>query len=247
MGNGINTRFWLDNWLGPISLCEKFPRLFSISLQKEASVASLWNPNDVRGWNFNWHHRMFVWELALLDELFLLLQTVILSTEEDSWGWRPEQGSEFTVKSTYVLVADLLIDRRLVTNEIGSAFKSIWKCMAPSKVMGLVWMVLHDRVPTRDNLYRRKIISENGDISCVPCGERIETVSHLFLYCRIVIRVWDRIFACLGLHFALPHSIYSLLNFVAASPVNKQVRKGLVLIWYAVIWSMWSHRNHIIF
>jgi hypothetical protein len=40
----------------------------------------------------------------------------------------------------------------------------------------------------------------------------------------------DRIFAWLGLHFALPHSIYSLLNFVAASPVNTQVRKGLILI-----------------
>jgi hypothetical protein len=66
------------------------------------------------------------------------------------------------VKSTYTLVFNLLTERRMVTLDQELAFKVIWKCPAPSKVSGLVWMVLHDKVPTRDNFVRRGIITENG-------------------------------------------------------------------------------------
>jgi hypothetical protein len=34
LGNGRNTRFWMDKWVGDSLLCESFPRLFSISTQK---------------------------------------------------------------------------------------------------------------------------------------------------------------------------------------------------------------------
>ncbi|MCI01390.1 defensin/CCP-like protein [Trifolium medium] len=39
--NGRNTRFWLDRWTGDSPLCLAFPRLFSLSIQKEASVGDL--------------------------------------------------------------------------------------------------------------------------------------------------------------------------------------------------------------
>jgi hypothetical protein len=30
VGNGQNTRFWEDTWLGDISLCEQYPSLYRI-------------------------------------------------------------------------------------------------------------------------------------------------------------------------------------------------------------------------
>jgi hypothetical protein len=182
MGNGAQTSFWKDCWVGSVPLCQSFPRLFSISLQQEASVASIWCPNGISNWKLIWRRRLFVWETALLDELLLLLRAVTLSQEADGWGWRPEQGGEYTVKSTYDFVSSLIIDRTVVSADLEMVFKWIWKCLVPSKVSGLVWMVLHDRVPTRDNLFRRKIIMEIGECRCVFCGESIENVSHLFLY-----------------------------------------------------------------
>jgi hypothetical protein len=98
MGNSEQTRFWEDVWIGNSSLCTRFPRLFSVSQQQEASVASV--RNQPGGWNLIWRRRLFVWEKALLDELLILLETVVLSTTEDGWSWRPEEGGEFTVKST---------------------------------------------------------------------------------------------------------------------------------------------------
>jgi hypothetical protein len=243
MGNGAQTSFWKECWVGSVPLCPKFPRLFSISLQHEASVASIWFPNEISNWNLVWRRRLFVWETVLLDELLLFLRAVTLSQEVDGWGWRPEQGGEYTVKSTYEVVSSLIIDRRFVTVDLEMAFKWIWKCLVPLKVSGLVWMVLHDRVPTRDNLFRRNIIMEIGECRCVFCGESIETVSHLFLYCRVIIQAWDQIFKWLGLPFMLPHNLISLLISIIESPGRKLLRQGLVLVWSAVIWKVWNHRN----
>jgi hypothetical protein len=177
----------------------------------------------------------------LLDELLMVLRSVIVSEVEDGWGWRLDQGGEYSVKSTYDLVSSLLIDTRLLTYELELAFKRIWTSMVPTKVSGLVWMVLHDKVPTRENLLRRQVIALNGDHLCVLCGENMETVSHLFLYCRVITRVWNRIFEWLGFHFTLPHSLFSLLNSVAANTGIKKVRLGVEMIWCAVIWTVWNH------
>jgi hypothetical protein len=43
LGNGVQTSFWWDNWIGEIPLKDCFPRLFLISNQKHASVVEMWN------------------------------------------------------------------------------------------------------------------------------------------------------------------------------------------------------------
>jgi hypothetical protein len=58
LGNGMLTSFWSDNWSGELPLKDCFPRLFSISIQKNASVAEVWNPG-VGNWNFLWRRRFF--------------------------------------------------------------------------------------------------------------------------------------------------------------------------------------------
>jgi hypothetical protein len=188
MKNGRHTRFWEDSWLGDRPLKEVFPRLFLISVQQEASVASLCSGEN--GWNFIWRRRLFVWETNLLNELLLLLGPVRLSKAEDRWGWRPEKGEAFTVKSTYGVVSGMLLPRGAVSIEQQLAFSMIWKCPAPSKVAGFAWLVIHDRVSTRENLIYRRVIQDNGEQGCVFCGERMETVNHLFLYCNFTLQVW---------------------------------------------------------
>jgi hypothetical protein len=246
MGNGEQTSFWKDLWIGTVPLCEKFPRLYSISLQKEVSVATLRDSNEA-GWTFVWRRRLFVWETTLLEELTSMLNSVILSTVADGWGWKLEKEEGFSVKSSYDYVSRLLVDRNQVLREQETAFDVIWKCKVPSKVAGFVWMVLHDRAPTRENLARRNIIEVNGNHGCVFCGGIVESASHLFLYCKVVLQVWEKVFAWLDLNFMLPHNILSLLNYVASFPGSKRVRQGLVTIWCAVLWTVWRHRNRIIF
>jgi len=41
VGNGVNTLFWSDVWVGEVSFRVSFPRLFDLSVYKEASVAEM--------------------------------------------------------------------------------------------------------------------------------------------------------------------------------------------------------------
>jgi hypothetical protein len=43
VGNGLETLFWSDPWLGGIPLAERFPRLFSLSLNKSSMVAAMFD------------------------------------------------------------------------------------------------------------------------------------------------------------------------------------------------------------
>jgi hypothetical protein len=198
-------------------------------------------------WNLTWRRRLFAWEETLVDELVESLQHVVLSDQVDKWSWAHDSTGDFSVKSTYVLVSDLLADRVDSSGEKIAAFKSLWKCPAPSKVLGFGWLLLLDRIPTKTNLFRRRILNQVDDQVCVLCNDSEENAVHLFLYCPFALRVWDQICFWLRLDFNLPHSCISLLNFFAAAFVSKLIRQGLVLIWSSVIWALWRQRNRIIF
>jgi hypothetical protein len=66
VGKGLHTSFWRDTWVGDAPLQDRFPRLFSISLQKEASVAEVSCSNSGLE---RWRRSFFEWEKALLIEL----------------------------------------------------------------------------------------------------------------------------------------------------------------------------------
>jgi hypothetical protein len=88
-----------------------FPRLYSISNQNEASIADLrCGAGGVR-WNFVWRRRLFVWEETLLEEIVGVLQEVNLTECGDRWSWMHESNGEFSVKSTYTLVFNLMVER----------------------------------------------------------------------------------------------------------------------------------------
>ncbi|PNX87107.1 ribonuclease H, partial [Trifolium pratense] len=247
IGNGMKTSFWTDKWVGEFSLREKFPRLFSISLQKNVSVADVWDASGIEIWTLVWRRRLFVWENTLLDELLLMLNQISLSADDDQWVWRPEIGGCFSVKSTYNLVSNLLVIGTVLTPEEVAVFRVIWNCPAPSKVSALLWKLLHDRITTKVNLYRRGVIHSEGHQSCAFCGNCAETAIHLLLYCDFATRVWRAVFDWLGMCLQFPHNFLSMFNSVACVPSRKQTRKALVMILGAVIWALWQHRNQIVF
>jgi hypothetical protein len=246
LGNGALTFFWEDSWVGNVPLKLQFPRLFSISSQKEAMVADVYTPGLVPSWGLLWRRRLFVWEEDLLANLLNVLHPVTLSEEDDRWRWRPEEGNDFTVKSTFLLISNLSMPAVLIPTWHAEAFKVIWKCLTPSKVSAFVWQLLHDRIPTRVNLLRRRIIDVNGDFSCPLCHDNSESSLHLFLYCDVALKVWAGVFDWLNLPFSLPHTLFSLLNYFTSSGC-KGTRKGLCTVWNATVWALWRHRNSIVF
>jgi hypothetical protein len=151
LGNGASTSFWLDTWVGNSPLKDRFPRLFSISNQKEALVADLWGGSGVGRWNFSWRRAPFAWEEPLLEEFMAAIQSIGLSDHQDYWSWVLEPNGIFSVKSTYAIVSDVLSVRGGCSSDQSFAFRSVWKCPAPSKVQGFAWLFLLDRIPSKVN------------------------------------------------------------------------------------------------
>ncbi|MCH82363.1 LINE-1 reverse transcriptase like [Trifolium medium] len=120
LGNGMQIRFWIDLWLGDTPLCAKFPRLFSISLQKHACVREMIveTEADPCFWNFQWRRTLFQWEEETVSQLMVLLDRVTLSNEADLWRWLLDPEGCFSVKSAFALLS-----RELVVGPMLSPFE----------------------------------------------------------------------------------------------------------------------------
>jgi hypothetical protein len=75
VGNEETTSFWNVAWRGGVSFQDKYPRLFSISIQQGASLREMGGNGD---WVFEWRRHFFHWEEQLL---------VLLNEELGGFGW----------------------------------------------------------------------------------------------------------------------------------------------------------------
>ena len=103
----------------------------------------------------------------------------------DIWQWLPDITGGYTLRTCYQLLTtqdDTLLD--------GTENK-IWHPQVPLKV-SLAWRLLRDRLPTRNNLLTRGIISAT-DSNCVAECRQLESVEHLFLQCNIFAKVWQQV------------------------------------------------------
>lgn len=79
IGNEVRTSFWNVAWREGLPFRVKYHRLFTISIQQEASAREM----GVNGeWVFMWRRRLFQWE----EQLFVLLKY-----ELDCFVWSPKE------------------------------------------------------------------------------------------------------------------------------------------------------------
>lgn len=122
---------------------------------------------------------------------------------KDSWRWSCEPDGGYSVKSAY-LAQFPHVDSNIF-------FKELWKGLAPSKVICLVWRVALRRLPTLDNLLRRGVaVDSNRNGACFFCSQQLESAGHLFFGCNVSYRIWMSCYAWLRVETVLPidHNIH---------------------------------------
>jgi hypothetical protein len=108
-------------------------------------------------------------ELAIFHELSLLLDQVHPgAANSDRRRWIPDAADVFTVKSTYTHLLNISGSDQQLDPTMEHVLKKLWSANVPSKVGIFGWRMLLGKLPTREALYSKGIITNQLDRYCQP-------------------------------------------------------------------------------
>ncbi|XP_058761813.1 uncharacterized protein LOC131635226 [Vicia villosa] len=220
IGNGNRIKFWSDNWNGSAVLESLNATGGSHPFLKDKAAAYIqnckWNlPTDIT---------------VRFPNLANLLSNVHLSVvqKEDLFVWNSATDDILTLKTTY--------DFKSCINNIVDWGKLIWNAQIPASSSLLFWRLLHNKVPTDDNM---AIWGFHLPSVCNLCGAKGENVEHLFFSCSFAAKLWNFLSTSLAHNFSAVPDIWSAYNKLHSAQ-SKVVLQAAVV---SVISMIWIARN----
>lgn len=237
--NSGNAIVFCDHiWLGESSLKEDYPRLFSLSTQKEVLISNL---RAEGSWDLVFKREMFGREKQEMDNLKQRLQQVTLDpSKPDTLQWRWTNDGIFSVKSAYG-------HWELLNYPSNTLLGSLWKNLGPPKVEIFAWMAVKEKALTRSILLSKNLISDIQLALCPLCSTNLETHQHLFLHCHFSWSVWSIILDWWNIKWVCPLSVPDLANWWFANGFFNLEKHLWEACFYAMLWSLWLVRNDSIF
>jgi hypothetical protein len=119
-----------------------------------------------------------------------------------------------------------------MNDQVAVPYRFLWKSKLPQKLKVFIWLVVRNKILTKDNL---KKINWHGSSDCCFCGGP-ESIDHLFFKCTIARFVWRVIKVALNLDF-IPKNTRELCD----SWMNKSKDKVTNLLLFgcgAVFWAI---------
>jgi hypothetical protein len=124
----------------------------------------------------------------------------------------------------------------------------IWHKKVPLKVFIFAWILLRNRLPSKDNLVVCSIISLEAQHCVSGCGSMIKTAQHLFLSCPYFGSLWGLVWAWLGISVADPfHFQEHFIRFAYSSGGSRVLRNFMQLVLLCWMCILWNERNNRIF
>ena len=140
---------------------------------------------------------------------------------------------------------NFLNERVLFVNAI--QVPSLWHKDVPLKVVLFAWGLFRDKLSTKDNLFRRRVLDVEAR-TCVGGYGLVETSSHLFLHYTLFASVWNHIYQWIGVSAFMPADVADhFIQFSYIGGAAKTRCSILQVIWFATTWEIWKERNNKIF
>ncbi|GKB13205.1 RNA-directed DNA polymerase, eukaryota [Tanacetum coccineum] len=234
VGNGLNTRFWLDSWKGGTSFRETFPRLFALEMNHQISMkdklaaaldSSFCRP--VRGGL----------EKDQLTGLAAILDTVSLSPSLDRWVCSLSSDGDFYVKDARTNIDDMFLPSH---NDSTRWVKGVYV-----KINIFTWRARRDCLPTRINLIQKGVTLETT--SCPICLAGEEDVSHVFFQCPLAQAVLRRICRWWEVVWQQWSSFSEWLDWFSDIRLTSKVKSLLEGVYMVAWWAIWGFWNRSIF
>jgi hypothetical protein len=228
IGNGTTILFWHDTWNNHC-LQQKFPRLHSFAKNDKISVSAFLRNNALEEQFFLPLSEEAFQEYQELQVLLHNLQRQDDNRDEWTYMWGSGQ---YSSKKFYIHPYKNIHPPR--------PFLWIWNSRCSNKLRVFTWLLLMDRLNTRNILRRKNFAIQGSNYSCVLCNSNTEeTAYHLFFGCCFSQQCWQLI----GFQWNTSLPFFEMLS-ASRNNFNRQFFMEVFII---SAWSIWKQRNGLIF
>jgi len=226
LGDGSSVLFWKDSWAGDC-LLDVFPNIANFAKHLDISVKEVSEAEYLE----DLFDIPFSQQAAVeIEDLRLLIQDFDLPGGLDQrifcWG-----NSKYSAAKLYKLAFQNV--------QAPAVFRGVWKSKVTPRVKFFVWLILLDRLNTKNMLVRRHFNVQPNSL-CVLCEDGIEeTIDHLFFDCSFAKKCWDKL----------------CINWVIDGAIHRRIERtrqvaGLPFfmeIFLLAAWELWKIRNRLVF
>jgi hypothetical protein len=180
LGNGKDINFWTDSWCGP-----PLSEVYNIPAHISKHISSTVNDYILNGqWNIP------IQLSQKFSNLTSLVQqvTIPLESTPDLLLWKHSDSGELSLADAYSFNLPHLQDLEWT--------KFIWSADIPPSKSLLAWRLMHNTMPTDENLSLRGCSLPS---MCSFCCKTEETSFHIFFECEFAVNIWSWFANCLDL------------------------------------------------
>ena len=156
--------------------------------------------------------------------------------------WISEKSGEYSVKSGYRKAQKAWKELNWAESSRGAVgrevWKTLWKLKVPNKIKVFGWRACHSILPTRVNLYKRRIIANNR---CEVCKTEPEIEIHVLWNCGVAQDIWAGCSARLQKCHMGQEDMINLWEELIARLTIEELELFLVQAWI-----IWNQRNAMI-
>lgn len=201
-----------------------YPSLFSHSKDTGASVAKIVEGPLLQP-------RLSQAAAAEMDALEAALQGVDLTQG-------PDKRSCFLEDVNHKLQAGLIYHMSVQQGQQGPMHHFIWKNHAPPRVNFFGWLLVQERIQSRDNLSLKNIVD---DSCCEICQATEETADHIVAHCPFAQEFWKHVG---GGNLMCIAPVTELWNSTLPGSMPAPMESTFLLL---CCWELWKHRNAVVF
>jgi hypothetical protein len=178
IGNGKSIRIWEDRWVNP--------QPGSIMWSKKPENSPLQRVSDlINETSGNWNNQLISNTFNPMEAALINSIPLTNTHQEDLISWIGTEDGLYSVKSGYQAIMDWNTNTSSKTscshNGTDTRWKKLWSLDVPPKQTHLIWRIINNAIPVKENLLKR-------GIRCVPlcsyCNNKVETIDHIFLECE---------------------------------------------------------------
>ena len=162
-----------------------------------------------------------------MRECSVLLHNIVLQVDtHDTWRWLLDTSSSYIARGAYTFL--ITTGAPVISQDV-----DVWQKQIPTKVSLFAWRLFRNRLPTKDNLWHRRVIYSENAVCASGCGFQ-ETTNHLFLECTFFSSLWYQICHWLGISSVFPSRLcqhyYQFTNMAGLPRVTHLFSLSIYLI-----------------